>query len=149
MPRSIKDPLRVFLFTAEFGSHLKGTFQECSVVSRESEVIEHTQVDQKGVTVYMAMPGKSKQGHITLKRAIIPGDNTAWAWRKLVEDGDIDKARCEGTITLRDYKGDAALEVVAGNCWPIKVSGPTPNAKGNEAAMEEIEIVCETLTRKK
>ncbi len=141
-----EDPLRVFSFAAEFGSHLHGTFSECSVVSAESEVIEKWQNDEKGVPHYAAIPGKIKQAHITLKRGIT-SNNDAWKWRKLVEQGDIDKARVSGSIKMYDYKGKLKVVVNVTNAWPTKVSGPTPNSGGNEVAVEEVDIVCESLTR--
>ncbi len=144
MPR--EDPLRVFSFAAEFKPHLSGSFQECSVVSAESEVIEKWETDEKGKPVYAAIPGKLKQGHIVLKRKIT-SNNDAWKWRKLVENGDIDKARVSGSIKMYDYKGNIKLVVNVTQAWPTKVSGPTPNSGGNETAQEEIDIVCESLTR--
>ncbi len=143
-----EDPLRVFSFSAEFGSHLKGTFAECSVVSAEHEVIEKWQTDQSGKPVYIAMPGKVKQGHITLKRGMT-SDNSAWVWRKMVEDGKIADARSNGSIIIYDYTGKDVVQVDVVNAWPTKISGPSGNSGGNENAVEEIDIVCESLTRSK
>ncbi len=143
-----EDPLRVFSFAAEFGSHLKGAFSECSVVSAEHEVIEKWQTDSTGKPVYIALPGKVKQGHITLKRSIT-SNNDAWKWRKMVEDGNVEGARTNGSIKMYDHKGALKLQVDVINAWPTKVSGPTPNSSGNEAAVEEIDIVVEGLTRSK
>ncbi len=143
-----EDPLRVFAFSAEFGSHLKGMFTECSMVSAEHEVMDKWQTDATGKPVYMAIPGKLKQAHITLKRGMT-SDNSAWTWRKMVEDGNIATARTNGSIILYDYLAKPVVQIDVTNAWPTKVSGPQGNAAGNENAQEEIDIVCESLTRTK
>ena len=33
------------------------------------------------------------------------------------------------------------------NAWPLKVSGPAPNANSSDLAMEEIELICEQVIR--
>jgi hypothetical protein len=33
------------------------------------------------------------------------------------------------------------------NVWPLKVAGPAPNANSSDLAMEEVELICESLTR--
>ena len=68
-------------------------------------------------------------------------------YRKEVEDGNVEKARTNGSILMHDQTGKAVAEFNFENAWPLKVSGPAPNANSNELAMEEVEIICERLYR--
>ncbi len=141
-----KDPLIAPRFIAKFGSKLQGTFRECTVVTAEHEVSEYKFSDEKGNPGYYAVPGRMKFGHITLKRGLTD-DMSAWQWRKEVEDGKVDSARTNGSILMCDQAGSPVAEYNFENAWPLKVSGPAPNANSNDIAMEEIEIICERIWR--
>jgi phage tail-like protein len=71
----------------------------------------------------------------------------AWQWRKLVEQGEVDAARGNGSIVMMDQKG---VEVARWNflrAWPTKISGPSLNSSTNEVGVEELEIAHEGLER--
>lgn len=142
-----RDPLIAARFTAKFGSKLQGAFRECTIVSAEHEPAEYKFSDgDKGEPGYYAIPGRMKFGRITLKRGLTD-DMSAWKWRKEVEDGNISSARTNGTILMRDQNGTPVAEFNFENAWPLKVSGPTPKGDSNELAMEDIELICERVTR--
>ena len=139
-----KDPAPSSWFAVEFGSYLKGAFKEVSGLSHEAEAV--TQYSTSGKQITAIVPGTLKWGDITLKR-VMTSDLALWEWRKVVEDGDMAKARANGTITLYDTAGKAAAKWDILNAWPSKVSGPLPNASANQPAMEELTIVCEGFNR--
>jgi phage tail-like protein len=141
-----RDPLIAARFTAKFGSKLQGAFRECTIVSAEHEPAEYKFSDDKGEPGYYAIPGRMKFGRLTLKRGLTD-DMSAWKWRKEVEDGNIVSARTNGTILMRDQNGSPIAEFNFENAWPLKVSGPTPNANSNELATEDLELICERVTR--
>jgi phage tail-like protein len=72
-----------------------------------------------------------------------------WAWRKKVEDGDVDSNRHDGSITMYNQN----LEPVAiwnfYKAWPSKVTGPQPKADSNQIGVEELTIVHEYIVRTK
>jgi phage tail-like protein len=140
------DPLIAPRFTVKFGDKINGSFRECTVVSAEHEVAEYKFSDEQGAPGYYAVPGRMKFGRITLKRGLT-NDMAMWKWRKQVEDGKVDEARTNGSILMHDQTGKAVAEFNFENAWPLKVSGPAPNANSNELAMEEVEIICERLYR--
>ncbi len=143
-----RDPVIAARFEVKFGSKLQGVFRECTVVSAETEPAEYKWAEN-GVPGYYAEPGRLKYGRITLKRGLTD-DNSAWTWRKEVEDGKIKSARTNGTITIYDHDGSTAVAVYDFvNAWPLKVSGPAPNANSSDLAMEDIEIIFENCTRSK
>ena len=141
-----KDPLIAPRFTVKFGSKLQGAFRECTVVTAEHEPAEYKFADDKGQPGYFAIPGRMKFGRITLKRGLTD-DMSAWKWRKEVEDGKVQDARTNGSILMCSQDGSPIAEYNFENAWPLKVSGPAPNANSNDIAMEEVEIICEKIWR--
>jgi phage tail-like protein len=142
-----KDPVITARFEVKFGSKLAGNFRECTVVSAETEPAEY-KFAENGVMGYYAEPGRLKYGRITLKRGLTD-DNAAWTWRKEVEEGKIKSARTNGTITMFDQDNSVVATYDFINAWPLKVSGPAPNANSSDLATEEVEIICEGITRSK
>ncbi len=141
-----RDPAISARFMVKFGSKLQGSFRECTVVSAEHEPAEYKFSDEKGNPGYYAVPGRMKFGRITLKRGLTD-DMSAWRWRKEVEDGNITAARTNGSILMMDQNGAPMAEFNFENVWPLKVSGPTPNANSSELATEEVELICEKISR--
>jgi phage tail-like protein len=128
------------------GDQLFGYFTECSGIGSESEVIEHRVVDNNGNEVIRKIPGRPHFGNIILKRGIT-SDMGSWDWRQLVIDGDMAGARKDVTIVMfnRDYVEIARWQFF--NAWPLKVTGPEPNADGNGVGVEELTIVHEGMYR--
>ena len=67
----------------------------------------------------------------------------------MVEDGKIEEARMNGTVTMYDQTNKAMAEWTFDNAWPVQVSGPTLNAGANEIAIEELHIAHEGMRRNK
>ncbi len=143
-----KDPLISPRFTVKFGQKLTGAFRECTVVSAETEPAEYKFTDDKGNPGYYAVPGRVKYGRIPLKRGMTD-DLSMWKWRKEVEDGNIQSARTNGTITMHDQDGTPVATFNFENAWPLKVSNPGGNANSNDIVIEEAEIICERIWRDK
>jgi phage tail-like protein len=147
MPGRVRDPLITARFMAKFGSKLQGSFRECTIVTAEHEPAEYKFADETAHAGYYAVPGRMKFGHITLKRGLTD-DMQAWNWRKEVEDGKVTSARVNGSILMTDQDpSNVIAEFNFVNAWPLKVSGPAPNANSSDLAMEEIEIICEQVIR--
>ena len=150
MPEAIdasrEDPLTGFHFALEVQDQIAGYFTECSGIGSENEIITHNVVSAKGVEVVLKIPGRLKWGDITLKRGITSSMDL-WEWRKLVEDGDVEGARRDGSIVMFDQHLKERARWNFMQAWPSKISGPTPKADGNEITLEEITIVHEYITR--
>jgi len=141
-----RDPVISARFMVKFDSKLQGCFRECTVVTAEHEPAEYKFADDKGNPGYYAIPGRMKFGRITLKRGLT-NDMAAWKWRKEVEDGNVQSARTNGSILMLDQNGTPMAEFTFENAWPLKVSGPTPNANSSDLAVEEVELICEKIVR--
>src|SRR5215510_11354582 len=97
MPVRDSDPLVSFHFVLDLGGKATGYFTECSGLGSEHEVIEHKVVDSRGKDLVQKLPGRMKWQDISLKRGITK-EMDIWQWRKMVEDGDVEGARRNGSI---------------------------------------------------
>ena len=142
------DPLVSAFFTVDFGGKAIGAFRECTGLGSENEVVEYKASGDKGKYVMKKVPGRMKWNNITLKRGITDSMEL-WKWRQLVEEGNIDQARKNGSIVMFNQKGDEMARWDFTNAWPSKLTGPSANATNNELAIEELEIVHESYKRVK
>lgn len=143
-----RDPLVGFHFGVDVQDEISGYFTECSGLGSEHEVIEHKVVTEKGNQVVLKLPGRLKWENITLKRGITE-DMDIWQWRKMVEDGDVEDARRDGSIIMYDQHLNEVARWNFERAWPVKVSGPQPKADSNEISIEELTIAYEYITRVK
>lgn len=141
-----EDPLVGFHFAIDIGGEIQGYFTECSGLGSETEIIEHKMIGDNGVEVTKKIPGRLKWEDITLKRGIT-SNLDIWEWRKMVEDGDVEGARRNGSIIMfnQELKQVASWSFERG--WPSKVTGPQPKADSNEVGMEEVVITHEYISR--
>ena len=79
-------------------------------------------VDSKGHEIIQKIPGRLKWGAISLKRGITSSMDL-WDWRQMVEEGDMNGARKNGSVVMLDraYTEKARWDFQMG--WPSKVSG--------------------------
>jgi phage tail-like protein len=140
------DPLVSAWFGVEFQGQVVGAFRECTGMGSENEVVEYKASGPKGEFVIHKVPGRMKWNNITLKRGITDAIDM-WKWRKLVEDGEIDQARKNGSIVMFNQAGTEMARWHFFNAWPSKLTGPTTNANNNEVGIEEMELTVEGYYR--
>ncbi len=114
-------PVQTFTFGLNIAGVGTGTafFKSVSGLSSESEVVEYR--SGGAPEVVQKIPGRLSFGNITLKRGIT-GDISLAAWRKLVEDGQIQQARKNGSIVLLNASGQETARWTLTNAWPSKYS---------------------------
>jgi phage tail-like protein len=139
-PAQRHDPYKAFNFRVEIDGIARAAFSEVGGLDSETAVIEY-RVGGEPNTV-RKLPGLTKYANIVLRRGITQ-DAELWNWRLTVVQGNVD--RRNGSIILLD---DDGTEVVRWNFfhgWIAKWEGPALNSKGNEVAIETIEIAHEGL----
>ena len=124
------DPLLGKHFALELQGQVGGYFTECSGLGSEHEVIEHKVVDSKGRDIVQKLPGRMKWSDITLKRGIT-AEMDVWDWRRLVENGDVEGARRNGSIVMFDQSLNEVARWNIERAWPSKVSGPQLQSDSN------------------
>lgn len=143
----LRDPLASFKYKIVLGEIITGYFTECSGLGSETDVIQHKTLEGKDPVIEM-IPGRPKWGPLKLKRGITDKMDF-WVWRMLVESGNVDKARMNGSVMMLDQEGTPMAVWNFLNAWPTKVSGPDLKADSNAYGVEELTIVHEGIWRVK
>ncbi len=133
-----KDPNSQFKFVLEVDG-MKAGFSEVSGLTSEGNAGEYragNQVSPAG----RKLTGLRKPGTITLKRGWTK-DQALWDWYKKVIEGKTQ--RLSGSIVLLDEARQPAMRWKFRAGLPSKWVGPALNAKGNEVAIETLEITHE------
>lgn len=137
------DPYRAFNFIVEIDGIARAGFQDCSGLDTSQDPIEYREGSEGHLTV-RKLTGLVKYSNITLKGGMTD-DAQLWDWRKNIMSGKDD--RKNGSIILLDSMGQEKLRWNFREGWPTKWTGPTFNAKGNEVAIETLEIAHEGLEK--
>ena len=136
-----------YYFTLNLGgAEAAGYFKECTGLTSEHQVVEHTAADANGKSLVQKFPGQVKWSNITLKRGI-DTKNELWQWRKDIVDGKINTSRKDGTISVVDWEGNAVMTFKFIRAWPCRYSAPGLHSGGNEILVEELELAHEGFER--
>ncbi len=138
-----KDPYRNCNFLVEIDGITQAGFSDCSGLGSSNDPIEYREGGDN--TTMRKLPGMTKYTNISLKRGLTDS-HELYDWYRLVVTGKTE--RRNGSIVVLD--ADGITEVVRWNffnAWPAKLEGPTFSAKGNEVAIETLEIAHEGLER--
>jgi phage tail-like protein len=141
-----QDPLRNFRYRLEIDQIQQAGFAEVAIGDLSNEPIEYREGDE--VTTARKLTGLTKYGNVTLKWGVT--DSTELAdWHQLVVDGatPLDAARRSVVIRLQDEAGQdkAAWELT--KAWPSKYDPTDLNGKGNEVAIDTLELCNEGIKR--
>jgi phage tail-like protein len=137
--RENKNPYSAFNFTVEINGQQIAAFQEVSGLDSENSPIEYREGADKTNSV-RKLPGIEKYPMLTLKRGIT-GSLALWNWRKEVRDGGTAFPPVRDVvIQLLNEKHQPVFKWKLTNAWCSKLTGPSLNAKGNEIAIESMEL---------
>ncbi len=139
-----KDPYRQFRFRVEIDGVTQAGFSECTLADTTTDPAEYREGNEP--PVFRKLSGLTKYGNITLKWGITDSMEL-YNWRQQVIDTGAAGARKNLSIILIDEAGSdkARWDVVL--AWPTKYHSPDFSAKGNEVAIETLEIVHEGFKR--
>jgi phage tail-like protein len=143
MAEIVQYPFPALHFMVSWGdSNNTVSFSEVSGLTLESEPIEYRGGDDITLTV-RKIPGLKKYGNITLKRGIVAAENGFWEWWNTIQSGTV--LRRTVTVSLLNEKHAPVMTWEIQQAWPVKVEGPSLNAKGNEIAVETLEFAHEGM----
>lgn len=140
-PGARHDPTPAFNFLVEIDGIVTAGFSECSGLSSETEVIEYREGNERTLGV-RKLPGLTRYGNVTLRRGITT-NRDLWDWRQTVIDGQV--SRRTVAITLLDESATPVMRWSLREAWIAKIEGPHLRARGNEVAIESIELAHEGL----
>lgn len=134
-------PSSNYHFQVDWGGSNLG-FSEVSGLEIEYDVIEYRDGNSPKYNT-IKMPGRPKFTNIVLKRGIIPADNEFFEWLNSVQLNRVERRNV--TISLLNEEHNPVMTWKAVNAFPVRLVGPTLSARGNEIAIEELEIAHEGL----
>jgi phage tail-like protein len=135
-----EDPWRAFNFIVDIDGIGPTGFSEAAGLSQDSAVIEYRNSDDP--LTMRKLSGLHRFPVITLRRGYTTS-RALWDWRRAILAGRHD--RRNGSITLRDEEGRPVMEWQFENGWISRYEGPTLNARGDEVAIEAVDITHEGL----
>ena len=140
------DPYRQFRFRVEIEGIARAGFNECSFADTTTDPVEYR--DGTDPPIFRKLSGLTKYGNITVKWVITDAMDL-YNWRqKVIDKGALD-ARKNISIVLIDEAGEDKARWDIEEAWPSKYDPPDFSAKGNEVAIETMEIVHEGFKRVK
>lgn len=140
-----KDPYRNFRFHIEIDGIQQAGFSEATIPDSTSDVIDYREGNEK-VLYGRKLPGLTKHGNLVLKWGITQSMDI-YNWRKTIEEGKIESNRKNVAVTLMDEEGNDASRWEFALAWPSKYKAPDLTAKGNDVAIETLEITFESMQR--
>jgi phage tail-like protein len=140
-----KDPFANHRFRIEISGIAQANFSEVIIPDSTSEVIEH----REGTSVNVQkQSGLTAYGNLVLKWGLTASMDL-YNWRKMIEQGKVNSMRRNIAVILIDEESNDAARWEFTNAWPCKYKAPDLNAKGNDIAIETLEIVFESMQRVK
>ncbi len=136
------DPYRNFNFLVEIDGISQARFSECTGFGGSNDPIEYREGGEN--TTVRKLPGLTKYPNIVLKWGLTDSLDL-YNWWKNIMKGKVD--RRNGSIILLDTEGNEKIRWNFFNAWPTKWDGPDFNAKGNEVAIETLELAVEGTER--
>lgn len=141
-----QDPLRNFRYRLEINGIDQAGFAEVAIGDLSTEPIEYREGDE--ITTVRKLNGLNKYANVTLKWGITESTELA-EWHYLVVDDStpLDDARRTVVIRVQNEAGEdkAAFEVT--RAWPCKYDPSDLNGKGNEVAIDSLELANEGIRR--
>jgi phage tail-like protein len=141
------NPYSNFNFIVIAGDEEIAAFSEVSGLDSENTPIEYRE-GADATNSPRKIPGIERHSNVVLRRGIT-GSKALWDWRREVRDaiGAVPPGRTV-TIKLLNETGDRnkpAMTFTLRNAWPTKITGPSLNAKGNDFAVEQLDLAHERL----
>lgn len=140
------DPYRNSNFLVEIDGIIQAGFSEITIPDSTTDAVDYRNGNERFTKKLL---GQTKEGNITLKWGITDSMELYEKWRKPVEEGRITAARKNMAIILMNEEGKPAARWEFENAWPIKYKAPDLSAKGNDIAIETLEIAHEGMKRVK
>jgi phage tail-like protein len=136
------DPYGNFNFLVEIDGIARAAFSDVSGFDTTIDVTEYREGGEN--TTPRKLPGQAKYSNIVLKWGLTT-DRELYDWMLQTVQGDVQ--RKNGSIVALDRAGNEVVRWNFRNAWPAKWDGPDYTAKGNDVAIETLELAHEGVVR--
>jgi phage tail-like protein len=133
-------------FIVEIDGITQSRFTEIIIPDATIDVVEYREGGDN--IVIHKIPGMIRYSNLILKWELT-GSMELYNWYKDIVDGKFNISRKNISVILLDDHGKEAARWRLRQAWPIKYTPPLLNAKGNEIAIEVLEITHEGMVREK
>lgn len=151
-PETIDPPFIAFRFEVTLnlvnppagmtGPVCNAAFAECSGLEITMEPKEVREGGNNQENIHLM--GATSYGQLTLKRGMT-SNLDLWNW--FAAAGQTGRRSvAQGQITLSNAAGQPALTFILTDCLPVKMRGPSLNAKDGQVAIEEMQLAYARLT---
>ena len=141
MPTRRDDPYLNFNFVVEIeGSPVAG-FSEADLPEGRIEVVAYREGTDR-TSASRLLPGRVSYGPLVLRRGFA-GDASLFQWWQAVAQGTPDRRNV--SVQLLDEQRQEVARWSLRKAMPIKWEGPSMNARGNDVAIETLELAHEGL----
>jgi phage tail-like protein len=136
------DPYANFNFLVEIDGVTRAAFSDATGFDTTIDVHEYREGGEN--TTVRKLPGPTKYSNIVLKWGLTD-DHELYDWILQSVKGNVQ--RKNGSIVALDLQGNEKVRWNFRNAWPTKWHGPDFSAKGNDAAIETLELAHEGIER--
>jgi phage tail-like protein len=134
-------PYRNFNFRVEIDGIAAAQFAEVVVPTASIAVVEYREGADK-TSRTRKLSGRTSVTNALLKRGVTT-DLSLYQWFRAVSQGEFEPRNT--MIVLLDASRQDVRRWLLRDAWPVKYEGPTLHAKGNEVAIESLELACEDI----
>ncbi len=135
------DPYAAFAFKVELDGILVAAFTDVGGIDTTIEV---TEFPEGGDRTAKKLPAKVKYSNLTLKYGLTD-DRSLYDWMLQAAKGNIQ--RKSGSILILDLQGNEKVRWNFRQAWPTSWKGAALAAKGNDYAIEELDLAHEGIER--
>lgn len=136
------DPYRNFNFRVEIDGIIQAGFSDCSGFGASTDPIEYR---EGGYPNHVRkLSGQTKCNNIVLKWGLTDSRDL-FDWYQNIVKGVMQ--RKSGSIVVLDLEGQEKVRWNFYEAWPTKWDGPDFSAKGNDIAIDSLELACERIER--
>lgn len=136
------DPLGNFNYTVEIDGITRAGFSDVSGLDSTIDVHEYREGGEN--TTVRKLPGPTKYSNIVLKWGLTD-DRELYDWHLDCVKGTV--SRKNGSVVARDLQGNEVVRWNFRSAWPTKWDGADFSAKGNDVAIETLELAHEGVER--
>jgi phage tail-like protein len=140
------DPLRNFRYRLEIDGIVQAGFSEVAIGDASNDPIEYREGNE--LTTVRKLKGLNKYGNVTLKWGLTDSIELSNWYQMVVDEATpLSAARRTVVVRIQNEAGEdkAAYEIT--RAWPTKYNPTDLNGKGNEVAIESLELANEGIRR--
>jgi phage tail-like protein len=140
-PGVFVDPYRAYNFKLSISNMGEGYFTECSGLEVRVHAIKYRTAGQQQVV----LPGQVEYGDVTLRYGLTDSPEL-WQWFMSAVSGNVDRRH----VSIAMYASGGGAERIRwdlNDAWPAAWRGAILDTLTNEAAIESLTLVFNSLTR--